>query len=213
MCMYMCFIYIYMCVCVCVCVWLSVCGWGCVCACVCLCMYRNIYKPVVYRFRPAFSSISSVHKVIVDEFQLGVQHTCASVWRGPLENDAYEFVLALLAVSCLSCPLIGIVLVMCGRGPYCGSFGGCSFQVFFFKYSSLHPCALPLSVFCIRLISAQVVHPFNSYGYACCLEKMRSILSDKSDFHITEILSIAIHTFTSSSVISFSIYYHCFRGM
>ena len=62
---------------------------------------------------------------------------------------------------------------------------------------------LPSSFFSIRWVSVQVVHPYSNIDKTAALKKLRFILSDRSDFHMTDSLSIAVHAFVSRVLISF----------
>ena len=49
------------------------------------------------------------------------------------------------------------------------------------------------SRFSSRLVSVQVVHPYSSIDTTASWKKLRFILLVKSDFHMTDSLSIAVH--------------------
>ena len=55
------------------------------------------------------------------------------------------------------------------------------------------------------LVSVHVVHPYSSIETTTAWKKLRFILSIKSDFQMTESLSIALHTFVSHVSMSFSV--------
>ena len=56
-----------------------------------------------------------------------------------------------------------------------------------------------------RLVSVQVVHPYSNIDTTAAWKKVRFILSVRSDFHIIESLSIAVHAFVSRVSMSFSV--------
>ena len=49
--------------------------------------------------------------------------------------------------------------------------------------------------FSIRSVSVHVVHPYSSIDTTAAWKKLRFILSVRSDFHMTDCLSIAVHAF------------------
>ena len=53
------------------------------------------------------------------------------------------------------------------------------------------------------LVSIHVVHPYSSINTTTAWEKLHYILSDMSDFHMTDSLSIAVHAFASYMLMSF----------
>ena len=72
-------------------------------------------------------------------------------------------------------------------------------------YSSQHSSAISVKPFLNELSQRPcVVHPYSnmntSGGWKKCF-----ILSDKSDFHMIDHLSIAVHAFTSRALLTFSV--------
>ena len=55
------------------------------------------------------------------------------------------------------------------------------------------------------LVSVQVVHPYSSIDTTAAWKKLRFILSVRSDFHMIDSLSIAVHAFVSRVLMSFSV--------
>ena len=53
--------------------------------------------------------------------------------------------------------------------------------------------------------SILMVHPYFSIGTIAAWKKLRYILSDRSDFHMNNTLSIAVHAFGSHVLTSFSV--------
>ena len=49
----------------------------------------------------------------------------------------------------------------------------------------------------MRLVTVHVVHPYSSIDTTASWKKLRFILSVRSDFHMTDSLSIAVHAFAS----------------
>ena len=66
-------------------------------------------------------------------------------------------------------------------------------------------CLYQASFFLILLVSVQVVHPYCRINETTAWKKSSFILSDRCDFHMTDSLRIAAHTFDSRVPMSFSI--------
>ena len=90
------------------------------------------------------------------------------------------------------------------RWPYSCYFVGCCLQDLFNIVRSIL-VSLPSSFFSIRLVSVPVVHPYSSIDTTTAWKKLRFILSVRSDFHMTDSLSIAVHAFVSRVLMSFSV--------
>ena len=73
------------------------------------------------------------------------------------------------------------------------------------QYFSQHSCAVPSSFFSSRLVSVHVVHLYSSIYTIAAWEKLRFILSVRSDVHMTDSLLIAVHAFVSQVSISVSV--------
>ena len=100
--------------------------------------------------------------------------------------------------------LTWIVSVMGGRWPYSWCLVGCCRQdLFNIAHNIL--VWLPSSFFSSRLVSVQVVHPYSSINTTAAWKKLRFILSVRSNFHMTDSLSIAVHAFVSRVSMSFSV--------
>ena len=97
-----------------------------------------------------------------------------------------------------------IVFVMGGRWPYSCSFVGCCLQDLFNIACSIL-VLLPSSFFSICLVNVHVVHPYSSIDTTAAWKKLRFILSVRSDFHMTNGLSIAVHVFISHVSMSVSV--------
>ena len=109
---------------------------------------------------------------------------------------------SLLLQQCPTClfRLTWIVFVMGSRWPYSWCLVGCCRQDF------IQYCLqLPSSFFFSRLVSVQVVHPYSSIDSTAAWKKLRIILSVRSDFHMIDSLSIAVHAFVSRVSMSFSV--------
>ena len=96
-----------------------------------------------------------------------------------------------------------IVFVMGGRWPYSWCLVGCCRQDLLSIARNIL-VQLPSSFFS-RLVSVQVVHPYNSIDTTAAWKKLRFILSVRSDFLMIESLSIALHTFVSHVSMSSSV--------
>ena len=97
-----------------------------------------------------------------------------------------------------------IVFVMGGKWPYSRCLVGCCHQDLFNIALNIL-VKLPSSFFFSRLVSVQVVHPYSSIDTTAAWKKLRFILSVRSDFHMIESLSIAVHAFVSRVSMSFSV--------
>ena len=117
--------------------------------------------------------------------------------RGPQEDIAYVLALTFPTVSRMSCLsnfdgfrdkwLVSVQLLLCGflpPGPV--------------QYSVQQSCAIVVNL-------SLVVHPYSSIDTtAAWKKKLRFILSDRSDFHMTDSIPIASQALASRVLISFS---------
>ena len=97
-----------------------------------------------------------------------------------------------------------IVSVIGGKWPYSWCLVGCCRQDLF-NIALNFLVELPSSFFSSRLVSVHVVHPYSSIDTTAAWKKLRFILSVRSDFHVIENLSIAVHAFVSRVSMSFSV--------
>ena len=97
-----------------------------------------------------------------------------------------------------------IVFVMGVRWPYSRCFVGCCLQDLFNIARSVLE-QLTSSFFSSRLVSVQVVHPYSSIDTTAAWKKLLFFLSVRSDFHMINSLSIAVHAFVSRVLMSFSV--------
>ena len=104
-----------------------------------------------------------------------------------------------------------IVFVMGSRWPYSWCLVGCCRQDLFNIARNIL-VQLPSSFFSNRLVSVQVVHPYNSIDTTAVWKKLHFILSVRSDFHMIDSLSIAVHAFVSRVSMSFLLMIRCFLG-
>ena len=100
--------------------------------------------------------------------------------------------------------LIWMVFEMGGKWPYSWCFVGCCFQDLFNIAGSILVQLLS-SFFSICLVGIKVVHPYSSMDMTAAWKKLRCILSDRFDFHMTNSLSIAVHAFASCILLTFSV--------
>ena len=114
-----------------------------------------------------------------------------------------SFLLLQQCPTCRVC-LIWMVLEMGGRWPYSYCFVGSCFQDLFIAVGSIF-VQLPPSFFSIRFNKVYVVHPYISMDTPAARKKLLFILSDRSDFHMSDSLSIAAHAFTRCILMSFSV--------
>ena len=113
---------------------------------------------------------------------------------------------SLLLQQCPAClvRLTWLVFVMGGRWPYSWCLVGCCRQDLYNIARSIL-VQLPSSFFSSRLVSVQVVHPYSSIDTTAAWKKLRFILSVRSDFHMIDSLSLAVHAFLRRVSISFSV--------
>ena len=97
-----------------------------------------------------------------------------------------------------------LVFVVGGWWPYSCCFVGCYLQDLFNIARSLL-VLLPSSFFSISLVSVHVVHIHSGIDTIAAWKKLRFILSVRSDFNMTDSLSIAIHAFASRVSMSVSV--------
>ena len=100
--------------------------------------------------------------------------------------------------------LTWIVSVMGGRRPYSWCLVGCCRQDLFNIARNIL-VQLPSSFFSRRLVNVQVVHPYSSIDTTAAWKKLRFTLSVRSDIHMIDRLSIAIHALVNRVSMSFSV--------
>ena len=113
---------------------------------------------------------------------------------------------SLLLWQCPACLVhqTWMVLEMGGRWLYSCCFVGCCFQDLFNTACSILE-QWPSTFFSIHFVSIRVVHLYSSIDTIAARKKLRLNLLDRSDFHMTDSLSIAVHTFASHTLTSFSV--------
>ena len=113
---------------------------------------------------------------------------------------------SLLLQQCPACLVrrTFIVFVMRGKCPYSWSLVGCCRQDLFNTALNIL-VQFPSSLLSSRFVSVHVVHPYSSIDTTAAWKKLRFILSVRSDFHMIESLSIAVHAFVSRVSMSFSV--------
>ena len=102
--------------------------------------------------------ILCLFRAVVDGFWLVIQ--CMSIWRDPLENVTYKFVLTSPVVSRMSCSSYLDGLQMGGRWPYsCCFVICCHLDLFNITHSNL--VQFLFSFFSKCLVSIHVVHLYS----------------------------------------------------
>ena len=89
---------------------------------------------------------------------------------------------------------------MGGKCPY-----SCCFVECCFNRARGIPVQLPSSFFSVHFVSVYVVHPYSRIDTIAAWKKLYFILLDKSDFHLINDQSIAVHAFVSCILMSFSV--------
>ena len=132
-------------------------------------------------------------------YPVSAQSCCVYVWARcpafarPCEGVHRSTPLTSSSLLLQQCPtwlvhLILIVFVTGSRWPYSCCLVGCCLQ----------DCSILLAAFfSTRFVSVHVVHPYSSIDTTAAWEKLRFILSVRSDFHTTDSLSIAVYAFAS----------------
>ena len=138
--------------------------------------------------------------VVVDKFLLVVEYLHNRRRTSRMSSS-------LLFQQCPRClvHLVWMILEMGGRWPYNWCFVGCCFQDLFNIARSIL-VQFPSNFFSIHLISVHLVHPYSRIDMTAARKKLRFILSDKSDFHMIDNLSIAVHAFASRTLMWFLVY-------
>ena len=108
----------------------------------------------------------------------------------------------LLLQQCLAClaSLIWMVFKMSGRCPYSCCFVECGLQDLSNTARSIH-MQLPSSFLSVPSVSVHGVHPYSNIDTTAAWKIMGFILSDRSDFHMTDTLLIAVQAFASRVLI------------
>ena len=119
----------------------------------------------------------------------------------------------LLFQQCTVClvHLIWMILEMGGRWPYSRCFVGCYFQNLFNIACCIFEQLLS-SFFSILFVSFHIVQPYNKMDSTTAREKLCFILSNRSDFHMTDRQSITVHAFASRVLMSLSYWDSSFWG-
>ena len=107
---------------------------------------------------------------------------------------------SLLLQQCSACllHLIWMVFVMGVRWPHSCCFVGCCIQESFSIAGSIL-VQLPSRFFFKRFVSVHVVHPYSSMDSTAAWKELCFALSVRSDFHMIDNLSIAVHAFVLTS--------------
>ena len=105
--------------------------------------------------------------------------------------------------SCLV-RLIWMALKMGCRWPYSCCFVGCCSQDLF-NIARTILVQFQSNYFSICLFNAHLVHPYSKIYITAAWKKLQIILSDMSDFHMIDKLSVAVKAFTRRILMSFSV--------
>ena len=143
-------------------------------------------------------------------------HSCCMYVRAGRPAFAWPYVGVRRSTSLMSssllpqqCPawlvrLTCIVFVIGGRWLYSWCLVRCC-RLDWFNIARRILVLLPSSFFSSCLVSVQVVHPYSSIDTTAAWKKLRFILSVRSDFHMIESLSIAVHAYVNRVSMSFSV--------
>ena len=137
------------------------------------------------------------YRTVVGKFLLVSQHLHLRVKRSIGEHHLWVH-------PYFSSSLIWMVLEMGGWCWYSCYFVVCYFQDLF----NIAPRILvqfPFIFFFLRFVSVHVVHPYSRIDTIAAWKKLHFSLSDKSDFHMIDNLSIVVHAFARRILMSFSV--------
>ena len=140
-------------------------------------------------------SIQCLHKTVLGKFFLVDPHWHVLV-KSPRENVTHEFVLPFPPENGISC------------SPYNKPCSCCFVEFCFqdlFHYTQRILEYFLSSFFSIHFVSVHVVHPCSSTNKTSAWKKFCFILSARSNFHMIERLTIAVHAFAGRILISFSV--------
>ena len=128
----------------------------------------------------------------------------SSMWRGPQELSLMSSSLHLQPCPACLVRLTWIVFVIGGRWPYSCCFVGCCLQDLSNIARSIL-VYLPSSFFSICLVSVHVMHPYSIINMTASWKKLLFIISVRSDFHMTDRVSIAVHAIACRVFMSVSV--------
>ena len=150
----------------------------------CCTISTNISDPILPPFSSSIASSRSsrLHLVSAQSCCPAIARPCEGVHRCTPYMS-----LSLLLQQYPACLVYQtwIVFGMGGGWPYSCCFVGCC----------LYIC----------LVSIHIVHPYSSIDTTAAWKKLRFILFVRSDFHMSDSLSIAVHAFASHVLMSFSV--------
>ena len=160
--------------------------------------------PIVHCFWQVFRATS----ILAQSCCMQVQAGCPAFAR-PCEGVHKSMLLMSSSLLLQLCPrclvhLILIVFMMSGRWLYSCCFVGCCLEILFNIARSILVQLLS-SFFSIRLVNVHVVYPYSSINTTAAWKKLRFISSVRSDFLMTDSLSIAVHAFASRVSMSVSV--------
>ena len=159
--------------------------------------------PIVHWFRQVFRATSRIGTELLYVGSSWLSCLCSFMWRGPQEYITNKLVLTSPVVSRMSGSFNFDIFVMGGRSPYSCCFVGCYLQ---FSITRSILLWLPSSFFLsIRLVCVHVVHPYRSINTTAAWKELRFIQSVRSDFHMTNSQSMAVHAFASRVLMSVSV--------
>ena len=139
---------------------------------------------IVHRSRKTLQVTSCICTELLSIGSSWSSNLCSSMWKGPPEYIAYEFVFTSPAYLVR---LIWMVFVIGGRRSYVAVLWDvasrtCSMHLVTFL------CNYRRAFFSIRLVSVQVIHRYISIYTTAAWKKTRFVLLDRSDFHMTDSL-------------------------
>ena len=127
----------------------------------CLSLSLSPSFPIIPRSQYVFQTTSCVRTELLLVSCCWSANTDQSIWRSPWENIIYEFFLASPTVSLMSGSFYLDGFRDGSKWPCSCCFVGCCFQDLFNKARNIS-MQFPSIFFSMRLVSLNVVHPYNS---------------------------------------------------
>ena len=159
---------------------------------------------IVHYFRQVFRTTPSIGTELLYVGSRWSFWFCSSMWRGPQEYVAYEFILTSQAMSRMSGSStfdsfrdgwkVAAQLLLCRVLP-----------PELVQYSSQQSCAIAVKLFSLRFVIIHVVHPYTSIDTTAAWKKLRFILSVRPEIYMNDSLSLAVHTFACRVLMSVSV--------
>ena len=160
----------------------------------------SLHIPIVHCFQQILGATSRISTELLYVGSNWASCLYSSMWRGPQEYITHELVPTSPAVSHVPglCNfdsfrdswLVAVWLLLCGV-----------LSPGLVQYRSQHFCVIAVKLF----LHPFSQHPYSSINTIAARKKLHFILSVRSDFHVTESLSLAVHAFATRVLMSVSV--------